>query len=273
MKQLLLFCAVLFLHLYSCQLKMDSTIILYSENSLIYQSMTNSCYGSGNYSKKYEPQNMLFVSGISECSNYSGKKDIISFYFDGKKYYMADEAEQKNVFFVNGRRKQLSDLKNKFKNFTSSELDSIDDWSRRLSEAYMLQLRKEASDKVFSKEKNGIAILAAHPTEEYSFTGAKFKILNFSRKTIKYITFNFYGKNAVNDRVGKNVSRKGIGPVESSATGSWVFDNVWLTDIVQTMKLVSVNIIYMDGTTRVIAITDNHWLDEEDLDHLDRLLE
>lgn len=93
MKQLLLFCAVLFLHLYSCQLKMDSTVILYSENSLIYPSMTNSCYGSGNYSKKYEPQNMLFVSGISECSNYSGKKDIISFYFDGKKYYMADEAQ------------------------------------------------------------------------------------------------------------------------------------------------------------------------------------
>lgn len=273
MKQLLLFCAVLFLHLYSCQLKMDSTVILYSKNSLIYPSMSNSCYGSGDYSKKYEPQNMLFVTEVSECKNYSSTKDIIGFYFDGKKYYMVDDVNDKNAFFVSGKRRQLSDLKNKFKNFSQAEIDSIDSWSKRLSEAYMRQLRKEASDKVFSKEKNGIAILAAHPTEEYSFTGAKFKILNFSRKTIKYITFNFYGKNAVNDRVGKNVSRKGIGPVESSATGSWLFDDVWLTDIVQSMKLLSVNIIYMDGTTRAVTITDNHWLDEEDLDHLDRLLE
>ncbi|MDP9959166.1 hypothetical protein [Chryseobacterium lathyri] len=47
MKQLLLLCAVLFLHLYSCQLKMDSTVILYSENSLIYPTISNSCYGTG----------------------------------------------------------------------------------------------------------------------------------------------------------------------------------------------------------------------------------
>lgn len=273
MKQLLLFCAVLFLHLYSSQLKMDSTVILYSKNSLIYPSMSNSCFGNGNYSTKYEPQNMLFVAELSECKNYSSTKDIIGFYFDGKKYYMADDVDDKNSFFTGGQRKQLSDIKNRFKNYSPSEMDSIDSWSKRLSEAYMRQLRKEASDKVFNKEKNGIAILAAHPTEDYSFTGAEFKILNFSRKTIKYITFNFYGKNAVKDRVGKNVSRKGIGPVESSGTGSWSFDNVWLTDIVQTLKLISVNIIYMDGTTKIITITDNHWLDEEDLDHLDRLLE
>lgn len=254
-------------------MKMDSTVMLYSKNSLIYPTVSNSCYTKGDFNTKYQAQNMLFVTEISECKNYSSTKDVIGFYFDGKKYFMVDDAEDKNAFFVSGQRRQLSDLKNRFKNFSPSEMDSIDSWSKRLSEAYMHQLRKEASDKVFSKEKNGIAILAAHPTEDYSFTGADFKILNFSRKTIKYITFNFYGKNAVKDRVGKNVSRKGIGPVESSGTGSWSFDNVWLTDIVQTLKLISVNIIYIDGTTRVVTITDNHWLDEEDLDHLDRLLE
>lgn len=252
---------------------MDSMVIMYSKNSLIYPSISTSCYGSGSYDSKYQDHNMLFVSEISECKSYSATKDIIGFYFDGKKYYMADEEEHNNAFFLDGHRKQFSEIKNKFANYTSSEKDSLDDWSRRLSEVYMLQLRKEASNKVFSKEKNGIAILSAHPTEQYSFTGAEFKILNFSKKTIKYITFNFYGKNAVKDRVGKNISRKGIGPVESSATGSWSFDSVWLTDIVQTMKLVSVNIIYMDGSTRAIQITDNHWLDEDDLDYLDRLLE
>ncbi|CAA7195295.1 hypothetical protein [Chryseobacterium potabilaquae] len=124
------------------------------------------------------------------------------------------------------------------------EKDSIDSWSKELSEVYMRNLENEISDKVFSKKKNGIAIISAYPTEDYSFTGAEFKILNFSKKTIKYITFYFYGKNAVKDRVGINMSRKGIGPVESLATATWSFNNVWLTDIVQTLKLISVNIIY-----------------------------
>jgi len=273
MKKVLLVNFIFFLQFYSCQLKIDSIVTLYSKSSLIYPTISSSCHTTGTYSTKYQAQNALFVSEISECKNYSNTKDIIGFYFDGKKYYMVDDAEEDNTFFSGEQRTQLSDLKSKFKKFTLAEKDSMDSWSQKLSAAYMLQLRKKALDKVFSKEKNGIAILAAHPTEDYSFTGAEFKILNFSKKTIKYITFNFYGKNAVKDRVGKNVSRKGIGPVESSATGSWSFDNVWLTDIVQTMKLISVNIIYMDGTTKSVIITDGHWLDEENLDYLDRLLE
>ncbi|WP_426473471.1 hypothetical protein [Chryseobacterium balustinum] len=54
-------------------------------------------------------------------------------------------------------------------------------------------------------------------------------------------------------------------------TGSWEFETVWLTDIIDSMKLISVNIIYMDGTSKAIQITDNHWLDQDDIDNFDSL--
>lgn len=274
MKKLLFLSVIFFAQLYSCQFTKDSMTVLRSKSSLIYPSFSTSCFRTGDYDKKYLPQDMLFVTDITECKGYSSTKDIIGFYFDGKKYYMEDNSENENAFYVmKGEQKQLADVKAKINSLTADEKDSLDSWSKRYSEVYMRKLKSEVYDRIFSKEKNGIAIISAFPTEDYSFTGAEFKILNFSKKTIKYITFNFYGKNAVKDRVGVNMSRKGIGPVESLGSGSWSFDNVWLTDIVQTLKLVSVNIIYMDGTKRAVAITDKHWLDQEDLDRLNNLMD
>ncbi|MBV8326688.1 hypothetical protein [Chryseobacterium sp.] len=272
MKKLLFLSVIFFAHLCSCQLTRDSIIVLRSNSSLIYPSFSPSCYRTGDYNKKYQPQDMLFVTDITECKGYSSTKDIIGFYFDGKKYYMEDNSNE-NEIYVKGKQKQLADIKTKFNNLTPVEKDSLDSWSKRFSEVYMRKLKNEVYDKIFSREKNGIAIISAFPTEDYSFTGAEFKILNFSKKTIKYITFNFYGKNAVKDRVGVNISRKGIGPVESLASGTWSFDNVWLTDIVQTLKLVSVNIIYMDGSKRLVTITDKHRIDQEDLDRLNNLMD
>ncbi len=274
MKKLLFLSVIFFAHLCSCQLSKDSITVLRSKSSLIYSSFSTSCYRTGDYDKKYQPQDMLFVTDIAECKGYSGTKDMIGFYFDGKKYYMEDNSENENVFYVmKGEQKQLADVKAKINSLTAVEKDSLDSWSKRYSEVYMHKLKNEVYDRIFSKEKNGIAIISAFPTEGYSFTGAEFKILNFSKKTIKYVTFNFYGKNAVKDRVGINMSRKGIGPIESLASGSWSFDSVWLTDIVQTLKLVSVNIIYMDGSKRAVTITDKHWLDQEDLDRFNNLMD
>lgn len=109
--------------------------------------------------------------------------------------------------------------------------------------------------------------------EQLLFVRVRFNVIAKSQKTIKYITFNFFGKNPVDDRVGANVSRKGIGPVESLGTGKWSFDNVWLTDVIETLKLLSVNIIYMDGTAKTIPITDKYWLDQEDLDNFNDIMD
>lgn len=143
---------------------------------------------------------------------------------------------------MKGKEMSLEDYKTILQTRSNIAKDSADRNAKIVSGIYMQKLLKEAEQKVFSKEKFGITILKANPTEDCSMTGADFKIFNFSKKTIKYITFNFYGKNAVNDRVSSNLSRKSIGPVNHLATGVWSFHTVWLTDIVQTLKLISVNI-------------------------------
>lgn len=42
-------------------------------------------------------------------------------------------------------------FKTKFENLTSADITNDNSWSKKLSEGYMRQLRKEASDQVFSK--------------------------------------------------------------------------------------------------------------------------
>ncbi|MGE6396261.1 hypothetical protein [Chryseobacterium scophthalmum] len=271
MKKLLFFFTIFIVQIFYSQLKIDSTIMFSAKNSLIYSSYNNACYGSGDYDNKYREGNMLFLTDVFQCNSYSSTKNILEFYFDGKKYYMEDR-DSYNIFFLQGNKQiTLEDIKIKLKNYSQSERDSINIWAKKFSEVLMRKLKTDAFNTLNSKKKYGIAILKANPTEEYSFTGAKFKILNYSSKTIKYITFNFYGKNAVNDKVGATLSRKGIGPVKSMETGSWEFETVWLTDIIDSMKLISVNIIYMDGTSKAIPITDNHWLDQDDIDNFDSL--
>ncbi len=66
---------------------------------------------------------------------------------------------------------------------------------------------------------------------------------------------------------------KELVPFESLGTGKWSFDNVWLTDVIETLKLLSVNIIYMDGTAKTIPITDKYWLDQEDLDNFNDIMD
>ena len=107
-------------------------------------------------------------------------------------------------------------------------------------------------------------------------TGAKFSIFNSSKKTIKYITFNFHGKNPVDDKVlyragVYNVSRKGIGPIESYEIGSWSFDNIWLTDSVDYLVLTSMVIIYMDGTSKTIPMKESLWFEDKYINNLDKL--
>ena len=270
----LLFLLSLFLITWSfAQTSKDSILFFTSSSASIYPVMGSDCYPVGSSNKKYSPKNLLFITNISECNRYGTKKDVLEVYFDGSKHYLLADNTETNIFMLKGNESSLDDFKKLIVNRNAQAKDSADHYAKIISEVYMRKLIKESSEKITSKKKYGIGILKANPTEDYSMTGADFRIINFSKKTIKYITFNFYGKNAVNDRVGANVSRKGIGPIEELQTGTWSFDTVWLTDIVQTLKLISVNIIYMDGSTKAIPITDNHWMDEDDLDNFDKLIE
>ena len=84
-------------------------------------------------------------------------------------------------------------------------------------------------------------------------TGIRFSFHNPTNKTIKYINVSFVGYNAVDDRVGKAISKKCIGPIEPDETASYDFEYAWFTDVVEYAKITSLSVQYRDGTTKTVA--------------------
>ena len=134
--------------------------------------------------------------------------------------------------------------------------------SNRISEEL-----KEALLPFIEIEKYGLGFIKFNATDDYSSTGASFSIFNPSKKTIKYIWFTVAGENAVGDlvKIGKDTyykTLKGIGPVKSGGIGEWSFDYVWLTDIVEYLKISTIKIQYMDGTFKTIKYNSNMYIGE-----------
>ncbi|SUV48495.1 Uncharacterised protein [Bergeyella zoohelcum] len=213
--------------------------------------------------------NIFQVNDVYKC----GDKIVFKGYHTGGEYFSEYDAET----FLLYKDTEKIELNQFIDNVNiAKEKTDLREYSKQKSIVNLKYLFLKEFEKLDSYKKYGVAIMRAVPTDNYSMTGAEFKIMNVSKKTIKYITFNFYGLNPVKDKVlykagAYNASRKGIGPVEQYDTGSWEFDNVWLTDVVNTLKLFSVNIIYMDGTSKAVKITDDVWLDDDIIDNINLL--
>lgn len=136
--------------------------------------------------------------------------------------------------------------------------------------------KREALNPFFDTEKYGLGFVKYNATSGYSSTGASFKIFNPSKKTIKYIWFTVAGENAVEDLVklpGGNyyTTLKGIGPIESYGFGSWEFEHVWFTDIIEYLRISTIKIQYMDGSVRTVKYNANMYIGEEALDRVNEI--
>lgn len=143
--------------------------------------------------------------------------------------------------------------------------------AKNTSELYM-----EKFSQLDKQIKRDIAIYNSEAVGNYGFTDATFSIINFSKKTIKYITFNYWGENRVEDKVvsksGKfMISSKGIGPIEYFKDADIKFANVWATDIVYYLILDSVDIIYMDGSKKHISILASDYISPNVFNELEDL--
>ncbi|WP_156809740.1 hypothetical protein [Riemerella columbina] len=258
------------------QEKLDSLLYYIDNEDKIYTKVSEYCT-IDSYSKYPQPPEdaMLFISGYSSCDKYgSGTSYFLKVMYGSYEYYYPVNFNNK-VYRLNGE-KTFVDYMDWYDELSEDDKELIKQEAKNLSEVLVLKEKKRLFEKLNRYENLGIAILEAVPTDNYSMTGAKFRIINFSNKTIKYITFNFYGINSVDDKVlyrrgTYNASRKGIGPVEKYDISEWSFDDVWLTDIVQTLELTSVNIQYTNGTSKTIKITKNHWLNEDIIDRYSEL--
>ena len=138
--------------------------------------------------------------------------------------------------------------------------DAFFDFAKIISR-YRYNEERVKNLKAFQKLiERGFVVVEAHPYDMSEYTdgtGMKFSFLNTSNNTIKYITINFIGYNAVDDPVpsrGKTLlTRKCIGPVESFETASYDFEYIWFTDIVDYSKIRSIVVQYKNGTSKTFT--------------------
>ena len=110
---------------------------------------------------------------------------------------------------------------------------------------------------------------------EYSI-GLNFKIMNISKKTIKYIYLNTQAYNPVDDPLGGNKLVRAIGPILGYQMANYEFENVVFSKIATRLNITSIKIQYMDGSIKLIPKNIIYKLMLGDdaaknlLDHLDK---
>lgn len=181
----------------------------------------------------------------------SFNKDMLQVLHAGKKVVVPVAA----VFLSAAEAKRLDEL-------SLEQADAnLEGWT--LTSLRMRKLELETALKeVANTARHGLALVYSNVydvSEHTEGTGFKVTVHNSTKKVIKYVTFTVVGLNAVGDPVkdrlkGTTQTLRGIGPIAPDETSSYSKDYMWMTDIVDSHKLVSIKVEYMDGSSK--AITD-----------------
>lgn len=200
-----------------------------------------------------EENTPVLIGGITNCEKnsypISAPVEIIIIYYNNEMLYIKKEdlQVQEGVFA-------------KFREMNTERAEAFRLRVAAVSEKlYKLNKTKAKSFLAAAKSK-GLVILNWEYYDESKYTSGtsvKIRIYNPTSKTIKYVWFTFAGYNAVGDRVidsrrGATIVRKGIGPLKPGEEGSYVYEYVWFSDLVETAKIISAKVQYMDGTIKQI---------------------
>lgn len=138
--------------------------------------------------------------------------------------------------------------------------DSLEKVLIRLQDSLEVLRQKKLLEYSKRCELKGISVfecVAVDASEYTEGTGVDFTFYNPTKKVVKYVHATVVGMNPVDDPVieGGKTSHtlKCIGPINPGETGSYSFEYVWFTDIVERVKLNSVKVQYMDGTEKIIS--------------------
>jgi hypothetical protein len=189
---------------------------------------------------------------------------------------IAIENERKRIIY----QKEIEEL-----NSYEKERLAIEEEKRKIDQEKEIENEKKLKLKgqiiVNNLSKQGIAILdyEAFDNSEYTDgTGFRIKFFNPTKKTIKYINISFIGINPVNDKVSNKYGNsyinnvRCVGPIKQYDEAEFEWDYVWFTDIVETIKLVSIKVQYMDGTIKTITDFKNIIVKEDEQIYLLKLV-
>lgn len=196
------------------------------------------------------PKTKVLIIGAKSFVIGRGNFDYYEIAFKGKTYFIYEE----DVTILN---KGFS-----FEKILNSDINSKDIFRKyNIKLSYDLSIGQQLNvfKLIESLRPKGLVVLynSIYDESEYTEgTSFNFKIINLSNKKIKYISFNIVGFNSVEDKIIERgtalKSVKGIGPIMKDEAAYFEFDYVWFTDLVETFKVISIKIQYMDGSTKII---------------------
>jgi len=166
------------------------------------------------------------------------------------------EAEKKRLEEEKLAKIKAQELATGLKKASSDSLSNEELKSKLIS---FNQLIKSQDSLVDLKIKTGInngGILISQfsfSTSDYGVVDLTLGIQNVGKKRIKYATFVLQPFNSVEDPVEYEKSFKGIGFIEPNSEGVWNFESAWFSDVIHTLRLKSITLVYEDGSSKVIT--------------------
>jgi len=204
------------------------------------------------------------IIGFEKCYPYGSLKAV------PKAYYLA-MFDTGTIFLPESSVSILGNWGGKISTLSAEEFTQLESNTRNYV-LNLLEIKNHIQDSLeairqkklgeYAKkcELKGIGVFdcnAVDASEYTDGTGMEMTFYNPTKKVIKYVHATVVGYNAVNDPVveGGKTSHtlKCIGPIDPGDTGTYNFEYVWFTDIVQTSKLTSIKVQYMDGTEKIIS--------------------
>ncbi len=226
----------------------------FKDDSLVYNIMEKYCHETKLNDKEIKKDTEVIISDLKYCKK--GYSDYPYEYFEiiynNKIFYV----EKEKIITEESYSNEISTMSDEFRlKFRENAI--------KIGDSVFQKKLNEVKSFINSCSTKGLVILdwSFYDESEYTQgTGIKISIINPTKKNIKYIWFTFSGYNAVDDLIfdrikGKSkITIKGIGPLNSGASGKYEYNYVWHSDLVQNVKINQIKVQFMDETFKTILV-------------------
>jgi hypothetical protein len=240
-----------------------------NEDCFVGKSVSSYC--SRGTDKSLSKNTLVFVSGVITCTGtYSSDRQFYEIVYNRNTYYI----EREKLDFVEDMNREpgTANVYDRISSMTEEQSELLRTNAKELSEMFYKASMKKALKFLDSCKTKGLAILNwsyYDESEHTDGTSASIEVYNPTTKTIKYIWITFVGFNPVGDKVvdrrrkTSNITVKGVGPIRPNDGGKYKYEYVWFTDLVETAKITTIKVQYMDGSIKTISNPKGIMLDKK----------
>jgi len=166
------------------------------------------------------------------------------------------EAEKKRVEEEKLAKIKAQELATGLKKASSDSLSNEELKSKLITFNQIMKIQDSLVDlKIKTGINNGGILISqfSFSTSDYGVVDLTLGIQNVGKKRIKYATFVLQPFNSVEDPVEYEKSFKGIGFIEPNSEGVWNFESAWFSDVIHTLRLKSITLVFEDGSSKLIT--------------------